>query len=369
MKKLFFLLLLLLPLLAFGEDVVTDDTVKALLRDMGDPGELKLSDDVIKDLVFVKGAKKQGTAFFTKLGDDDYLVMAPELLVDNANVVLTHAKKEKIKPGSAECSQDGRVLRFKLSEKPFGLLNKTVPEKGAQLNMISLDQQKKTLSSYHVKAAGRGEGRLDLEGMIPPKYTGYPVMDDEGKVFGLLYCRLVKNIGDPASSTNRHVMACRASAAGIEEAKWEPLSKSFFSEYARLAKKEEALYEAAFLAWQWMHVTVFGDVKTNGVVESEALISWVDSHNKLAAKVSAEVDKAKNKKTPAKEVTEAVKKDASEFKAAITKAVRGTDQAERPFNQKALADRAQTLSENEKAILKGIDYMTDHVSSSLKLKK
>ena len=64
-----------------------------------------------------------------------------------------------------------------------------------------------------------------------------------------------------------------------------------------------------------------------------------------------------------------MKKDASEFKAAITKAVRGTDQAERPFAQKALAERAQTLSENEKAILKGIDYMTDHVSSSLKLKK
>lgn len=369
MKKLFFFFLLL-PLLAFGDTGVTEDTVAALLKDMGDQGELKLSDEVIMGLVFVKGAKKQGTAFFTKLGEEDYLVMAPELLVDNANVVLTDAKKEKIKPGSAECSQDGRVLRFKLNENPFGLLKKTVPEKGAQLNMVSLDLQKKTLSSYHVKSSGRGEGRLDLEGIIPPRYTGYPVMDDEGKVFGLLYCRLVKNIGDPASTTNRHVMACRSSAAGVEETKWEPISKSFFSEYARLSKKEEALYEVAFLAWQWMHVTAFGDIKTNGVVNSEALIKWVDSHNKLAAKVSAEVDKAKGKKTTNKEAAEAVKKDASEFKAAISKAVKSDDPAaDRPFTQKALAERAQALSENEKAILKGIDYMADHVSSNLKPKK
>ena len=374
MKKLILLsifILLFAPLLTLSDSGVTEETVQALLRDMGDPGEAKLPLETQKALAFVKGAKAEGSAFFIKLESNYYCVFSPELLVGNSNITIKDLKKEKVKPEGMECSSDGRLVRLKLKDKPLGAMETSDPKAGASLGIVELDFEKEKFSMYKVSVAKRGEGRVDLKELCPPELSNDLVLDDDGKIFGLLYNRVQKNIGDVASNTNRHVMSCLTSVAGVEEAKWEPTVKSFVSECGRLAKKEDKLFQASFLAWQWMHVTVFGPVKTADVVRAEVLLSWADNHNKLAEKISAETEKAKNKKGGySKEIVEALKKDANEFKSAITKVMspEGAED-ELHFLQKAFIERNKRADENKATLLKGIDYMADHLASNLKPKK
>ena len=374
MKKLIllsFLILLFTPFIALSDTGVTEETVQALLKDMGDPGEAKLPTETQKALAFVKGSKAEGPGFFIKLESNYYCVFSPELLVGNSNITIKDLKKEKVKPEGMECSADGRLVRLKLKDRPLGSMETTDPKAGASLGIVDLDFEKEKFSMYKVTAAKRGEGRVDLKELCPPEIANDLVLDDDGKIFGLVYNRIQKNIGDLASNTNRHVMSCLTSVSGVEEAKWEPTVKSFIPECGRLAKKEDRLFQASFLAWQWMHVTVFGPVKTADVVRTEVLLSWAENHNKLAERISLESEKAKNKKGGySKEVVEALKKDANEFKSAITKALSPESVEDGyQFLQKAFIERNKRADENKATLLKGIDYMADHLASNLKPKK
>ena len=374
MKKLILLsifILLFAPILTLSDSGVTEETVQALLRDMGDPGEAKLPIETQKALAFVKGSRAEGPAFFIRLEDNYYCVFSPELLVGNSNITIKDLKKEKVKPEGMECSLDGRLVRLKLKDRPLGSMETINPKEGTSLGIVELDFEKEKFTMYKVTVAKRGEGRVDLKELCPPEISNNLVMDDDGKIFGLLYNRVKKNIGDLASNTNRHVMSCLTSVSGVEEAKWEPTVKSFQAECGRVLKKEDRLFQASFLAWQWMHVTVFGPVKTTDVVRAEVLLSWVENHNKLADKVSVEIEKAKNKKSGySKEIIEALKKDANEFKSAITKAMSPEKvEEEYQFMQKAFKERNKLAEENKATLLKGIDYMADHVASNLKPKK
>ncbi|MBR5902030.1 hypothetical protein IKZ40_06740 [bacterium] len=374
MKKFLSLILLTLafsPCAAFPDTGVTEDTVKALLKDMGDPGEAKLPIETQHALASVKGAKTGGPGFFIRLDKNYYCVFSPELLIGNSNIAIRDMRKDRVKPEGMECSLDGRMVRLKLKERPFGDMKTANSRAGDTVSLVEFDFEKETASMYKISVAKRGEGRLDLKEMLPRKYSNDMVLDDEGKIFGLVYNRVQKNIGDLASSTNRHVMSCISSVSGVEEAKWEPTVKSFVPECARILKKEDVLFQAAFLAWQWMHVTIFGQVKPSDMVSSEILLAWVENHNNLVDKVSLEVEKAKGKKGGAsKEAADALKKDANELKSAITKALSPEKVEEGyQFYQKCFAERNKLAEENKATILKGIDYMANHVASDLKPKK
>jgi len=159
-------------------------------------------------------------------------------------------------------------------------------------------------------------------------------------------------------------MSCKTCASGVDEAQWEPPVKSFFAEYARLSKREEALFQASYLAWQWMHGTAFYPVETNAFVTSEPLLAWAAEHNKKAGKAAAARDALSSKKPSAgdlKDVTDYVRRDAQELKSAISKAL-GPAESDN-YNQACLAKRAKELSENEKTLVKGIDHMADYINS------
>ncbi|MBQ7556332.1 hypothetical protein IJS98_07810 [bacterium] len=371
MKKLVLLFFLAAPFFALADSGVTEETVQALLRDMGDYGEANLPIETQKALAFVKGSKAKGPGFFIRLEKNYFCVFSPELLVGNSNITIQDLRKERVKPEGMECSSDGRLVRLKLADRPLEHMKMANLRAGDTASLVDLDFEKEKFTMYKVGIARRGEARLDFKELLPPEFSNHLVFDDDGKIFGLVYNRVQKNIGDLASNTNRHVMSCITSVSGVEEAKWEPTVKSFVPECGRVQKKEDRLFQASFLAWQWMHVTVFGPVKTTDVVRVEALLSWAENHNKLADKISAETEKAKNKKGGySKEIIEAIKKDANEFKAAITKAMNPEKvEEEYQFMQKAFKERNKLAEENKATLLKGIDYMADHVASSLKPKK
>lgn len=374
MKKpilLSFLILLFTPLIALSDTGVTEETVQALLRDMGDYGEAKLPIETQKALAFIKGSKAEGPGFFVRLEKNYFCVFSPELLVGNSNITIQDLRKERVKPEGMECSSDGRLVRLKLADRALEHMKMANLRAGDTASLVDLDFEKEKFTMYKVGIARRGEARLDFKELLPPKFSNHLVFDDDGKIFGLVYNRVQKNIGDLASNTNRHVMSCITSVSGVEEAKWEPTVKSFVPECGRVLKKEDRLFQASFLAWQWMHVTVFGPVKTTDVVRAEVLLSWAENHNKLADKISVETEKAKNKKGGySKEIIEAIKKDANEFKSAITKAMSPEKvEEEYQFMQKAFKERNKLAEENKATLLKGIDYMADHVASNLKPKK
>ena len=374
MKKLIllsFLILLCAPFIALSDTGVTEETVQALLKDMGDPGEANLPIETQKALAFIKGSKAEGPGFFIRLENNYFCVFSPELLVGNSNIAIMDLKKEKVKPEGMECSLDGRLVRLKLKDRPLESMKTANLRAGDTASLVDLDFEKEKFTMYKVGIARRGEARLDFKELLPPEFSNDLVFDDDGKIFGLVYNRVQKNIGDLASNTNRHVMSCLTSVSGVEEAKWEPTVKSFQAECGRVLKKEDRLFQASFLAWQWMHVTVFGPVKTADVVRTEVLLSWAENHNKLADKISLETEKAKNKKGGnSKEIIEALKKDANEFKSAITKAMSPESvEEEYQFLQKAFKERNKLADENKATLLKGIDYMADHLASNLKPKK
>ncbi|MBO7448079.1 hypothetical protein J6U78_07080 [bacterium] len=359
------------PFAGICDTGVTEETVQALLKDMGDPGEAKLPTETQHALAFVKGASSEGAAFFIRQENQYYCVCPPELLVGNSNITIKDLKKDKVKPEGMECSSDGRLVRLKLHDRPLGSMKTANFKAGDTASLIELDYAKEKFTMYKLGVARRGEARIDLKELLPQKFRNNLVLDDEGNIFGFVYDRVQKNIGDLNSSTNRHVMSCVTSVTGVEEAKWEQTVKSFIPECGRLLKKEDTLFQASFLAWQWMHVTVFAPVKTNDFVKSEVLLAWVENHNKLAEKVSIEADKAKNKKGGySKEAAEAVKKDANELKSAISKALSpGKVEDEYQFMQPAFKERNKLAEENKSTLLKGIDYMANHVASDLKPKK
>jgi hypothetical protein len=373
MKKIFSLLLsaLLVSLCAAADTGVTEETVQALLKDMGDPGEAKLPIETQHALAYVSGSSSAGPAFFIRLDKNYYCVFSPELLVGNSNITIKDMKNDRVRPEGMECSSDGRLIRLKLKERPCGDMKTANFRAGETASLIELDYGKEKFTMYKLGVARRGEGRIDLKEMLPQKYRNNLVLDDDGKIFGLVYDRVQKNIGDLSSSTNRHVMSCITSVSGVGEAKWEQTVKSFVPECGRLLKKEDLLFQASFLAWQWMHVTVFAPIKTNEFVKAETLLAWVENHNKLVDKISTEIEKAKSKKGGnSKEVAEAVKKDANEFKSAIVKAMTPEKvEEEYPFMQPAFKERNKIAEENKSTLLKGIDYMANHVASDLKPKK
>lgn len=372
-KFLSFLLFALLfaPLSVFSDSGVTEETVQALLKDMGDPGEAKLPIETQQALAWVKGSGSEGPAFFIRLENQYYCVFSPELLVGNSNVSIKDLKKDRVKPEGMECSSDGRLVRLKLHDRPMGSMKTTNLKAGDAANLMELDLGKDKFTMYQIGVARRGEARLDLKELLPQRFCNDLVLDDEGKIFGITYDRVLKNIGDLNSSTNRHVMSCVTSVSGVEEAKWEQTVKSFIPECGRLLKKEDRLFQASILAWQWMHVTVFAPIKTNEFVKAETLLAWVENHNKLVEKVSAETEKAKNKKGGySKEAAEAVKKDANELRSAITKAMAPEKvEEEYQFTQPAFKSRSKLAEENKATLLKGIDYMANHVAADLKPKK
>lgn len=372
-RFLSFLLLALLvsPLAGTSDTGVTEETVNALLKDMGDPGEAKLPVETQHALAYVSGASSAGPAFFIRQDKNYYCVFSPELLVGNSNITIKDMRKDRVKPEGMECSSDGRLIRLKLKERPYGDMKAANFKAGDTASLVELDFGKEKLTMYKLGVARRGEARIDLKETLPQSFRNNLVLDDEGKIFGLLYDRVQKNIGDLSSSTNRHVMSCVTSVSGVEEAKWEQTVKSFIPECGRLLRKEDLLFQASILAWQWMHVTVFAPVKTNDFVNSEVLLAWVDSHNKLVEKVSVEVEKAKNKKGGySKEAAEAVKKDANELRSAISKAMSPAKvEDEYQFMQPAFKERNKLAEENKATLLKGIDYMANHVASDLKPKK
>ena len=317
----------------------------------------------------MKGASSEGAAFFIRQENQYYCVCPPELLVGNSNITIKDLKKDKVKPEGMECSSDGRLVRLKLHDRPLGSMKTANFKAGDTASLIELDYGKEKFTMYKLGVARRGEARIDLKELLPQKFRNNLVLDDEGNIFGFVYDRVQKNIGDLNSSTNRHVMSCVTSVTGVEEAKWEQTVKSFIPECGRLLKKEDTLFQASFLAWQWMHVTVFAPVKTNDFVKSEVLLAWVENHNKLAEKVSIEAALLAGGAS-VEEAAEAVKKDANELKSAISKALSpGKVEDEYQFMQPAFKERNKLAEENKATLLKGIDYMANHVASDLKPKK
>ena len=113
MKKIFSLLLsaLLVSLCAAADTGVTEETVQALLKDMGDPGEAKLPIETQHALAYVSGSSSAGPAFF-------------------------------IRPEGMECSSDGRLIRLKLKERPCGDMKTANFRAGETASLIELDYGK-----------------------------------------------------------------------------------------------------------------------------------------------------------------------------------------------------------------------------------
>ena len=96
----------------------------------------------------------------------------------------------------------------------------------------------------------------------------------------------------------------------------------------------------------------------------------------MTEEAAAEAATAEEAAVPAEEITEAeeaaeaVKKDANELKSAISKALSpGKVEDEYQFMQPAFKERNKLAEENKSTLLKGIDYMANHVASDLKPKK
>lgn len=370
MKKLILLFFLAAPFFALADTGVTEDTVKALLKDMGEPESFEFSDEAVQSLVQIKGSKKEGTAFVARLDHKYYCLVSPRVLAENAGLTIKDVKGEKLQPEGMECSSDGRVVRLRLKERPVESAGVGSPDPGATLRLLTLNMAKKEILTYPIVAARKGEGRIDLKDFLNAQYLGYPVFDSNSKPCGFLENRVQKNIGDLNSSTNRHVMSNVSFVTNVEDAKWETAGKNFLPESARLMKKEDTLYEAAFLCWQWMNVTVFHEVSTNGMVKSEPLLLWAKVHNARVEKLGEAKDKymsgGKGAASAVKEISETIKKDALDLRSAVKKALEGDDQA---ITQPALINRVKALQENEKTLVKGIEYMADHMAAQLKPKK
>ena len=135
MKKLILLLFLAAPFFALADTGVTEDTVKALLKDMGEPESFEFSDEAVQSLVQIKGSKKEGTAFVVRLDHKYYCLVSPRVLTDNAGLTIKDVKGEKLQPEGMECSSDGRVVRLRLKERPVESAGVGSPDPGATLRL------------------------------------------------------------------------------------------------------------------------------------------------------------------------------------------------------------------------------------------
>lgn len=356
-------LLLLAALLACGlafagEPAVTEETVAALLKDMGDrPDNFRLTPEQTASLVLVKGKAGSGLGALVKLEGRTFLCLSSRLLAGNSGVTFQDLGGGKHSPASMECSADGCLLKIGLKEAAAQGFATGLPVAGETMLLFGGLEKEDSLSFYEARCAGLAQGRVAVKEEFPLACSGAAAFTAGRDYVGVLERRAVKNVPDFTTTTNCHVYAARSYISRADEAGWEKAGKGFLGECAAVGRHYDLVQEAVMVVQAWSNGGIFMTFADPARLP-ETCRSFAEEHNALHAKLVEEVgmDNGNFKLTQksAKEIVSALKKDGNALKGYLRKCLEGAPAAA-SIKQPALQRRMREAEELQRELIKSVE--------------